>query len=154
MLGNSTSPGLLNPSRDGHCGTSQSLITLPIRNFFPNIQSKPFLGQLRSSNTIFSLYPPEGKIPYFKFPEGIQINLRSCPWVGDCQELKRSGWNSTFPVFPAGMFLSGSLLLSLSFPDSVGSPENLLTLSGHVQSRPLHSLPVLKEEDEMVLQGI
>ncbi|KAF4795712.1 transmembrane inner ear [Turdus rufiventris] len=35
-----------------------------------------------------------------------------------------------------------------------GSPENLLTLSGHGQSRPLHSLPVLKEEDEMVLQGI
>ncbi|XP_014729130.1 PREDICTED: transmembrane inner ear expressed protein-like [Sturnus vulgaris] len=33
-----------------------------------------------------------------------------------------------------------------------GSPENLLTLSG--QSRPLHSLPVLKEEDEMILQGI
>ncbi|XP_077039021.1 transmembrane inner ear expressed protein [Agelaius phoeniceus] len=35
-----------------------------------------------------------------------------------------------------------------------GSPENLLPLSGHGQPRPLHSLPVLKEEDEMVLQGI
>ncbi|XP_063273552.1 transmembrane inner ear expressed protein isoform X3 [Prinia subflava] len=35
-----------------------------------------------------------------------------------------------------------------------GSPENLLPLSGHVQARPLRSLPVLKEEDEMLLQGI
>ncbi|KAM6134378.1 transmembrane inner ear expressed protein [Pterocles gutturalis] len=34
-----------------------------------------------------------------------------------------------------------------------GSTETLLTLSGHVQSRPLNSLPVLKEEDEMALQG-
>ncbi|KAM4906336.1 transmembrane inner ear expressed protein [Sylvia borin] len=31
---------------------------------------------------------------------------------------------------------------------------NLLPPSGHAQSRPLHSLPVLKEEDEMLLQGI
>ncbi|XP_009279300.1 PREDICTED: transmembrane inner ear expressed protein [Aptenodytes forsteri] len=34
-----------------------------------------------------------------------------------------------------------------------GSTETLLTLSGHVQSRPLNSLPVVKEEDEMTLQG-
>ncbi|XP_027642342.1 transmembrane inner ear expressed protein [Falco biarmicus] len=34
-----------------------------------------------------------------------------------------------------------------------GSTETLLTLSGHVQSRPLSSLPVVKEEDEMALQG-
>ncbi|XP_009868223.1 PREDICTED: transmembrane inner ear expressed protein, partial [Apaloderma vittatum] len=34
-----------------------------------------------------------------------------------------------------------------------GSTETLLTLSGHVQSRPLNSLPVVKEEDEMALQG-
>ncbi|XP_042745091.1 transmembrane inner ear expressed protein [Lagopus leucura] len=34
-----------------------------------------------------------------------------------------------------------------------GSTETLPTLSGHVQSRPLNSLPVLKEEDEMALQG-
>ncbi|KAM4684575.1 transmembrane inner ear expressed protein [Amazona ochrocephala] len=34
-----------------------------------------------------------------------------------------------------------------------GSTETLLTLSGHVHSRPLNSLPVVKEEDEMALQG-
>ncbi|KAM6422450.1 transmembrane inner ear expressed protein [Rhynochetos jubatus] len=34
-----------------------------------------------------------------------------------------------------------------------GSTETLLTFSGHVQSRPLNSLPVVKEEDEMALQG-
>ncbi|XP_056374696.1 transmembrane inner ear expressed protein isoform X2 [Hyla sarda] len=34
-----------------------------------------------------------------------------------------------------------------------GSSENLPTLSGQVQSRPLRALPVVKEEDEMILQG-
>ncbi|XP_027516476.1 transmembrane inner ear expressed protein isoform X1 [Corapipo altera] len=34
-----------------------------------------------------------------------------------------------------------------------GSTETLLPLSGHVQPRPLNSLPVLQEEDEMALQG-
>ncbi|XP_019363583.1 PREDICTED: transmembrane inner ear expressed protein [Gavialis gangeticus] len=34
-----------------------------------------------------------------------------------------------------------------------GSTESLPTLSGHIQSRPLSSLPVVKEEDEMALQG-
>ncbi|XP_063306909.1 transmembrane inner ear expressed protein [Pelobates fuscus] len=34
-----------------------------------------------------------------------------------------------------------------------GSPDNLQTLSGQVQSRSHRSLPVLREEDEIVQQG-
>ncbi|XP_075445269.1 transmembrane inner ear expressed protein [Ascaphus truei] len=34
-----------------------------------------------------------------------------------------------------------------------GSSDSLQTLSGHVQSRPHRSLPVLREEDEMALHG-
>lgn len=34
-----------------------------------------------------------------------------------------------------------------------GSAENLQTLSSHLQARPVSALPVVKEEDEMALQG-